>query len=67
MGRTAIPVWEGLQERYHGQCVRRIGEECKIGNELVLGTDLKVVAGLRLAVAHGILLHPHKSGVLVGL
>ena len=31
-----------------------IGEECKIGNELVLGTDLKVVAGLRLNVAHGI-------------
>ena len=31
-----------------------IGEECKIGNELVLGTDLKVVAGLRLTVAHGI-------------
>jgi len=54
-----------LQERYHGQCIRRVREECKIGNELVLGADLKVVTGLCLAVTHGILLHSHESSVIV--
>jgi len=56
-----------LQERDHGQCIRRVREECKIGDELVLGADLKVVTGLRLPVTHGILLHSHESCVLVRL
>ena len=46
-----------MQERYQGQCIRRVREEGKIGDELVLGADLKVVTGLRLSVAYGILLH----------
>ena len=47
--------------------IRRVREECKIGDELVFGADLKVVTGFRLPVTHGILLHSHKSGVLVRL
>lgn len=56
-----------MQERNQGQCIRRVREECKIGDELIFGADLKVVTGLRLSVAHGILLHSHKSSVLVRL
>ena len=36
-------------------------------DELIFGADLKVVTGLRLSVAHGILLHSHKSSVLVSV
>ena len=49
------------------QCIRRVREECKVGNELVPGADLEVVTGLCLAVTHGILLHSHESCVLVRL
>ena len=54
-----------MQERYQGQCIRRVREECKIGDELIFGADLKVVTGLCLAVTHGILLHSHESSVIV--
>ena len=37
-----------LQERNQGQCIRRVREECKIGDELIFGADLKVVTGLRV-------------------
>ena len=47
------------------RCIRRVREECKVGNELVPGADLEVVTGLCLAVTHGILLHSHESSVLV--
>ena len=56
-----------MKERDQGQCIRRVREERKIGDELVLGADLKVVTGLCLTVAHGILLHSHESGVIVRL
>ena len=56
-----------MQERYHSQRVRRVGKKCKIGNELVLGGNLKVVTGFGLSVTHGILLHPHESSILVRL
>ena len=35
-----------MKERDQGQCIRRVREERKIGDELVLGADLKVVTGL---------------------
>ncbi len=67
MGHPVIPSEKRLQERNQGQCIRRVREECKIGDELIFGADLKVVTGLRLSVAHGILLDSHKSSVLVRL
>ena len=39
-----------MQERYHGQCIRRVREECKIGNELVLGANLEAVSYTHLFI-----------------
>ena len=36
-----------IRDRNQGQCIRRVREECKIGDELIFGADLKVVTGLR--------------------
>ena len=65
--QMCVTVKKRVEERYERECIRRIGEQCKVGDELVLGGDLQVVAGLGMAVVHGIFLHAHESGIRVGL
>ena len=45
----------------------RIGEKAEVGDELVLRAYLQVVARLGLPVVHRVFLHPHESGVGIGL
>ena len=47
-GQTAVTVEEGVEERYERERVGGIGEQCEVGDELILGGELKVVAGLGL-------------------
>ena len=63
----AVTLHEGVAERNEGQRVRGIGEEGEVRDELVLRSDLQVVAGLGLSVVHRILLHPHECGIMVCL
>ena len=66
-GQMSVAVKEGVEERYQCQCVGGIGEQGKVGDELVFGRDLKIVSRLGLAVVHGVFLHAHERGVGVGL
>ena len=54
-------------KRGHGERVAGVGEQAEVHQELVLGGDLQVVAGLGLPVVHRVLLHAHERGVLVRL
>jgi len=67
LGVVTVPVGEGGKEGYHGERVRRIGEEAEVGDELALGSYLQVVPRLGLSVVHGVLLHAHKRCIRVGL
>ena len=63
----AVTLHEGIAERDEGQRVSGIGEEGEVRDELVLRSDLQVVAGLGLSVVHRILLHAHEGGIGVRL
>ena len=64
---TPVTVLERVEERDEREGVGRIGEQGEVGDELVFGRDLQVVARLGLAVVHCVLLHAHERGVGVGL
>ena len=66
-GQMAVTAEERVEERYEGECVGGIGEQREVGDELIFGRDLKVVAGLGLSIVHGVLLHAHECGIRVGL
>src|SRR5690349_14707504 len=36
------------------------------GDELIISTNLNIIAGLELTIAHVIFLHPHEGGILIG-
>ena len=50
-----------------GKAVCRVGEQCKVGDELVFGSDLQIVSGFCQSIVHGILLHVPEGGIFVGL
>lgn len=60
-----------VEERFHewdeGERVGRIGEQGKVGDELVFRGYLEIITRLDLPVVHYLLLHTHKGGVRVGL
>ena len=64
---AGIPGGKGAEEGPHRERVPRIGEEAEVGDELVLRAYLQVVARLGLPVVHRVFLHPHESGVGIGL
>lgn len=66
-GQVLVTAKERAKERYQREGIGGIGKQGEVGDELVLGGDLKVVAGLGLSVVHRVLLHPHERGVGVCL
>ena len=67
LSKSAISVVEGIKEWFHRPRVVGIVEQGEVGDKLVLGTYLQVIARLGLPVVHCILLHAHKGGVRIGL
>ena len=62
-----VSVGKRVEERYERESVGGIGEQCVIGDELVFGGYLQIVAWLGLAVVHRVLFHAHERRVGVGL
>ena len=55
-----------VEERDHGKRVSGRLEQAEVKDELVLRPQLQVIARLGLPVVHGVLLHAHERGVMVG-
>ena len=62
-----IAFKEEVEEWNEGKRVSGIGEQCEVGDELVLGGNLKIVSGLGLTVVHRILFHAHERSIGVCL
>ena len=55
-----------VEEGWQRECVGGVGVEGVVGDKLVLGAYLQVVARLELPVPHVVLLHVLEGGVVVG-
>ena len=62
-----IAVEERSHEWDERERVGRIGEQGKVGDELVFRDYLEIITRLGLPIVHRILLHTHKGGVRIGL
>ena len=65
--KVSVTLTERLHEWDVGKGVCRVGEQCKVGDELVLGCNLKIVPGFCQAIVYSILLHVHEGGIFIGL
>ena len=55
-----------MEKRYEGECMGRVGEEWKVGNEVVGGGDVEVVRGVCVGVRDGMVVDCDESRVIVG-
>ena len=67
LGIGAGELFAVVEEGWQRECVGGVGVEGVVGDKLVLGAYLQVVARLELPVPHVVLLHVLEGGVVVGL